>query len=68
MFCRGEWKDLAPEDKDLKAYHAWLHETNGLGLGLERELAPPTVPPAVPYAPPAGAAAVDNGGAVDTRV
>ena len=44
MFCRGEWKGLSPEDKDLRAYHAFLKETDGLGMGLERELAPSDVP------------------------
>lgn len=27
MFCRGQWQQLQPEDKDLKRYHVFLAET-----------------------------------------
>ncbi|GAX78718.1 hypothetical protein CEUSTIGMA_g6156.t1 [Chlamydomonas eustigma] len=37
MFCRGQWRDLKPEDKDLANYHRYLVQTDGAGLGLERE-------------------------------
>jgi hypothetical protein len=35
MFCRGLWREVAPDDKDLKAYHQLLTTTDGLGMGLE---------------------------------
>ncbi len=37
MFCRGAWRDLQPDDKDLKRYHAWLVATDGQGEGLARD-------------------------------
>lgn len=37
MFCRGAWRAVAPEDKDLARYHAWLVGTGGEGTGLTRE-------------------------------
>lgn len=38
MFCRGRWRDLCPDDKDLKRYHAWLAATDGQGEGLARDV------------------------------
>ena len=32
--CR--WRDVAPEDKDLRRYRDWLEQTGGLGTGLSR--------------------------------
>jgi hypothetical protein len=37
-FCRGKWQDVAPEDKDLKRYHAWLKAHNGQDSGFERDV------------------------------
>jgi len=37
MFCRGAWRAVAPEDKDLARYHAWLVGTGGEGTGLARD-------------------------------
>lgn len=36
IFVRGEWRDVHPEDKDLKKYKSWLEETDGLGAGYQR--------------------------------
>ncbi|KAI3429502.1 hypothetical protein D9Q98_005591 [Chlorella vulgaris] len=36
MFCRGRWRDVAPDDKDLKRYRQWLEQSGGLGTGLTR--------------------------------
>lgn len=36
IFCRGAWKDVQPEDKDLRRYVEWLEQTGGLGSGLMR--------------------------------
>jgi hypothetical protein len=36
MFCRGAWRDVAPDDKDLRRYRDWLEATGGLGTGLSR--------------------------------
>jgi methyl-CpG-binding domain protein 4 len=36
IFCRGMWRDVQPEDKDLKRYKVWLESTGGLGSGLTR--------------------------------
>lgn len=36
IFCRGRWKDVHPEDKDLRLYRNWLAMTDGLGTGLTR--------------------------------
>ena len=44
MFCRGAWRALAPADKDLARYHAWLAATGGEGTGLARDAVVPTVP------------------------
>jgi len=38
IFCRNEWRDVQPEDKDLKKYRDWLEETDGLGAGYQRVL------------------------------
>jgi hypothetical protein len=35
--CRGKWRDVEPDDKDLKRYHAWLQIHDGLSTGLERD-------------------------------
>jgi methyl-CpG-binding domain protein 4 len=40
IFCRGDWRAVAPKDKDLLRYHRWLLETDGLGSGLARDAAP----------------------------
>lgn len=40
IFCRGNWREVQPADKDLLKYHRWLDETDGLGSGLERDAAP----------------------------
>ncbi len=40
MFCRGDWRDIHPADKDLAKYRAFLEETNGEGMGLQHELPP----------------------------
>ena len=37
MFCRGQWRQVDPADKDLRKYHDWLTETDGQGSGLQRE-------------------------------
>jgi len=34
IFCRGEWREVEPEDKDLKRYKDWLERNGGLGTGL----------------------------------
>lgn len=45
IFCRGEWRDVNPEDKDLARYHAWLVSTGGEGTGLLRDAPPdPSMP------------------------
>lgn len=36
MFCRAKWREVAPEDKDLKRYRDWLVATGGEGAGLQR--------------------------------
>ena len=40
MFCRGDWREVHPTDKDLLRYRNWLADTDGLGQGLERDKAP----------------------------
>jgi len=40
LFVSGQWRDVQPQDKELRRYHEWLLETGGLGKGLTRE-APP---------------------------
>lgn len=40
MFCRGAWRAVKPQDKDLARYHAWLVSTGGEGTGLTREVVP----------------------------
>lgn len=35
--CRGKWRDVEPEDKDLKRYCSWLASTDGQGTGLARD-------------------------------
>jgi len=40
MFCRGNWQDVEPSDKDLLRYQQWLHSTGGEGTGLERDVIP----------------------------
>lgn len=40
MFCRGNWQDVDPSDKDLLRYQQWLHSTGGEGNGLERDVMP----------------------------
>ncbi|KAL3131721.1 hypothetical protein ABBQ38_007443 [Trebouxia sp. C0009 RCD-2024] len=40
MFCRGNWQDVQPTDKDLLKYQQWLHSTGGEGTGLERDVMP----------------------------
>ncbi|KAL0050061.1 hypothetical protein WJX82_003674 [Trebouxia sp. C0006] len=40
MFCRGNWQDVDPSDKDLLRYQQWLHSTGGEGNGLERDVIP----------------------------
>ncbi|GLC61884.1 hypothetical protein PLESTB_001814400 [Pleodorina starrii] len=37
MFCRGRWREVQPEDKDLRRYRDWLQATGGEGSGLDRE-------------------------------
>ncbi|GIM08127.1 hypothetical protein Vretimale_12169, partial [Volvox reticuliferus] len=37
IFCRGRWREVQPEDKDLRRYLDWLESTGGEGSGLERE-------------------------------
>ena len=63
MFCRGAWRALAPADKDLARYHAWLTATGGEGTGLARDTVVPTVslidnptPQTEPRSPGGGAA------------
>lgn len=41
IFCRGEWREVDPEDKDLARYKAWLEGTGGLGSGLQRHFTAP---------------------------
>lgn len=38
IFCRGLWKEVEPQDKDLKRYKEWLASTGGLGTGLTRHV------------------------------
>ena len=45
MFCRGAWRAVAPEDKDLARYHAWLLGTGGEGTGLARDGGSPRAGP-----------------------
>ncbi|KAL0041386.1 hypothetical protein WJX79_001597 [Trebouxia sp. C0005] len=40
IFCRGNWRDVDPSDKDLLRYQQWLHSTGGEGNGLERDVMP----------------------------
>ena len=40
IFCRGNWREVEPKDKDLLRYSTWLRETGGLGSGLERDKVP----------------------------
>ena len=40
MFCRGNWQDVEPTDKDLLKYQQWLQSTGGEGTGLERDVMP----------------------------
>jgi hypothetical protein len=40
IFCRGDWRGVAPRDKDLLRYHSWLAGTDGQGTGLARDVAP----------------------------
>ena len=37
IFCRGQWRDIEPDDKDLKRYKEWLVATGGQGSGLIRD-------------------------------
>ena len=46
IFCRGDWRSVAPTDKDLLKYHQWLAETDGEGVGLLREAEPQAEPQA----------------------
>ena len=46
IFCRGDWRSVAPTDKDLLKYHRWLLETDGEGVGLLREAEPQAEAPA----------------------
>eukprot|EP01025_Chloroclados_australasicus_P021305 TRINITY_DN2237_c0_g1_i5.p1 TRINITY_DN2237_c0_g1~~TRINITY_DN2237_c0_g1_i5.p1 ORF type:complete len:262 (-),score=31.43 TRINITY_DN2237_c0_g1_i5:659-1363(-) len=39
IFCKGKWREVEPQDKELTKYHEWLHETDGLGRGFEAEQA-----------------------------
>lgn len=39
------WRDVRPEDKDLRRYREWLESTGGLGTGLTRHR---TMAPAAP--------------------
>lgn len=34
MFCRGQWRHVRPEDKDLKRYWEWLAASEGQGMGF----------------------------------
>ena len=38
IFCRGLWREVQPEDKDLLKYKDWLESTGGLGTGLTRHV------------------------------
>lgn len=40
MFCRGNWQEVEPTDKDLLKYQQWLQSTGGEGTGLERDVMP----------------------------
>lgn len=40
IFCRGDWRSVAPKDKDLLRYHQWLVDTGGEGSGLMRDAIP----------------------------
>ncbi|KAL6783889.1 hypothetical protein ACKKBG_A03885 [Auxenochlorella protothecoides x Auxenochlorella symbiontica] len=37
MFCRGLWREVEPEDKDLRRYRDWLLATGGQGMGFQAE-------------------------------
>lgn len=36
IFCRGKWREVEPDDKDLRRYRDWLAGTGGAGAGLQR--------------------------------
>lgn len=36
IFCLGKWRDVTPEDKDLRLYVGFLERTDGLGVGFDR--------------------------------
>jgi hypothetical protein len=40
LFCSGAWRDVAPEDKELRKYHAFFVDTDGKGRGLSRDPPP----------------------------
>jgi methyl-CpG-binding domain protein 4 len=40
LFCSGAWRDVAPEDKELRKYHVFLVDTDGKGRGLSRDPPP----------------------------
>lgn len=37
MFCRGQWREVQPEDKDLRRYRDWLLASQGQGMGFQQE-------------------------------
>ena len=64
MFCRGDWRDIHPADKDLLKYRAFLEETDGEGMGLQHEPAPILAAPSAEAAAqqPQSAAPADGSG------
>ena len=67
MFCRGAWRALAPADKDLARYHAWLAATGGEGTGLARDAVVPTAPSIDSPNPKPELRAPGGGTALDAR-
>ena len=43
LFVSGDWREVQPEDKELKKYKAFLLDTDGRGRGLTRDLPPPGI-------------------------
>lgn len=46
--CTCRWREVQPEDKDLRRYRDWLEQHQGLGTGLTRHRTMPAAEPAGP--------------------
>ncbi|GMH37837.1 hypothetical protein BSKO_05710 [Bryopsis sp. KO-2023] len=40
IFCRGQWRDATPEDKELRRYVEWLALSDGVGYAATRDPIP----------------------------